>query len=150
MKRNLLYGLVGIIVGAIAVWACGYHSYAQGGGTVGTVGITWLGPVTPGNLISVANVNQVQDGNMKPDLTGTTASFGGGALLLGQCVSGTATVTGATTSMAASVSQAGGTDIGAGLTIEAWVSSANTVTVRRCALLSITPTSQAYNVRVHQ
>ena len=83
-------------------------------------------------------------------LAGTTGSIGGGALAAGVCTTGTATVTGATTSMAVAVSPA--SDPGTGFTWTAWVSSANTVTARVCNVsgASATPTAVAYNVRAIQ
>lgn len=85
---------------------------------------------------------------LNPVLTGTTANIGGSLLLLGGCATGTATVSGATTSMTASTSPAATQP--AGVQWQAAVTSANTVTVYVCALLSITPPSSAYNVRVLQ
>jgi hypothetical protein len=86
-------------------------------------------------------------------LSGTTSSIGGGALLAGACATGTAIVTGATTSMAVSVSPAGGVDPtnGAvlGVSWNARVSAANTVTVSVCSPIAGTPAAAAYNVRVN-
>lgn len=85
-------------------------------------------------------------------LSGTTASIGGGALIPGACVAGTATVTGATTSMASVASPAADPDstLSTGIAIYSFVSSSNTVTVRICAIVAVTPTAVAYNVRVLQ
>jgi hypothetical protein len=81
-------------------------------------------------------------------LAGTTASIGGSLLAAGGCTSGTVTVTGATTAMVA-VSDPN-TYPGDGLNWSAQVTSANTVTVRVCAVLALTPTASTYNVRVLQ
>jgi hypothetical protein len=86
--------------------------------------------------------------NVKAVLSGTTASIGGGALLAGGCSTGTVTVTGATTSMAVVASPT--TSPGAGAYWQAYVSSANTVTVGVCATIALTPTASTYNVRVLQ
>jgi hypothetical protein len=82
--------------------------------------------------------------------SGTTSSIGGGSLTAGACTSGTASVTGATTSMVADTSPAA--DPGAGFTWNAFVSSGGTVTVRVCNVsgATATPTAAAYNVRVIQ
>jgi len=83
-------------------------------------------------------------------LTGTTGSVGGSALAAGACTTGTASVTGTTTSMAVAVSPA--SDPGTGFTWTAWVSAAGTVTARVCNVsgASATPTAVAYNVRAIQ
>lgn len=78
----------------------------------------------------------------------TTASIGGGALLAGACTSGTVVVTGATTGMV--VGAAPVTYPGDGTVWFGYVSSADTVTVKVCAILALTPTSSAYNVTVFQ
>ncbi len=77
-------------------------------------------------------------------ITGTSASIGGGALIAGQCATGTATVTGALTSMVASASP--NTYPGAGFVWAAQVTSADTATVYVCAQAAGTPTSSTYNV----
>ena len=81
-------------------------------------------------------------------LTGITGSIGGGLLSVGSCATGTATVTGATVGMVAMANPA--TYQGDGVQFQAYVSAANTVTVKACALLLITPTATTYNVRVIQ
>jgi hypothetical protein len=78
--------------------------------------------------------------------TGTTGSIGGGALLAAQCASATVTVNGATTAMAADATP--NTYPGDGCVWNAQVTSANTVTVKVCAIVAITPTASTYNVRV--
>jgi hypothetical protein len=60
--------------------------------------------------------------------------------------SGTATVTGATTGMAVIATPV--TYPGDGAIWKAYVSSADTVTVKVCGLTIVTPTASAYNVRV--
>jgi hypothetical protein len=79
-------------------------------------------------------------------LIGTTGSIGGSALAAGACSSGTSTVTGATTGMAVAL----GTYPGDGFYAQGYVSAANTVTVKVCAVVSGTPAAQTYSVRVMQ
>jgi hypothetical protein len=108
------------------------------------------GTFTSGNLRSTdANGNEV-DAGVKPYLTGTTGSIGGSALTAGNCSTGTATVTGATTSMAVVATPV--TYPGAAFTWGAYVSASNTVSVAVCTNLAAggTPTASAYNVRVVQ
>lgn len=84
----------------------------------------------------------------KVDLVGTTSAIGGGLLGVGSCTSGTATVTGATVGMAAVSSPT--TYPGDGAQWQTYVSAPNTVTVKVCALILLTPVSTTYNVRVIQ
>ncbi len=81
-------------------------------------------------------------------LSGTTGSIGGGLLTVGTCASGTATVTGATTAMAVASSPV--TYPGDGNYWVAYVSTADTVTVKVCATATLTPSASNYNVRVVQ
>lgn len=104
-------------------------------------------------LSNNANAQGVSiSGTSLPTLSGTTASIGGSLLLAGACAAGTATVAGATTSMAATASPSSDPDssLSTGAAIYAFVSSSNTVTVRICAIVSVTPASTTYNVRVIQ
>ena len=84
---------------------------------------------------------------IKTVLTGTTGTISG-ALTLSTCDSGTAAVTGATTSM--SVVATPVTYPGDGVVWNGYVSAAGTVTVKECGLGIITPVATAYNVRVLQ
>ncbi len=81
-------------------------------------------------------------------LAGATPSLGGASLAAGACTSGTVTVSGATTSMSAAASPSA--DPGASFLWLAFVSAANTVTVRVCNFTSAaaTPAASVYNVRV--
>lgn len=99
-------------------------------------------------LLSSRADAQISGGGSPVNLSGLTASLGGGALLAGACTSGTVTVTGATTSMPAVTSP--NTYPGDGIVWDAQVTSANTVTVKVCAILGLTPTASTYNVRVIQ
>ena len=81
--------------------------------------------------------------------TGTTGSIGGGALLVNNCATGTATVTGVTSAQVITVTPV--TDPN-GATAQnydwyGYMSAANTVTVKVCALVAGTPGASAYNVR---
>jgi len=85
-------------------------------------------------------------------LGGTTASIGGGALALNQCATGTATVTGATTGMHVYGITPAADPNGSTAQNYDWygtVTSANTVTVKVCALVAGTPAATTYGVLVY-
>lgn len=117
-------------------------------GAQGQQGIPGIGTTgAPGT--NGTNGSNGTDGAAGPAaLTGTTSAIGGGLLLAAGCTSGMATVTGATTAMTAAASPV--TYPGDGAQYQAYVSSANTVTVKVCALLALTPVSSVYRVRVIQ
>lgn len=97
------------------------------------------------------NVTLPTSGTLAAMLSGITGSIGGGLLAAGGCSSGTVTITGATTSMAAIASPSAdpqGGSLNIGLSIYAYVSAANVVTVRVCALVASTPVATTYNVKV--
>ena len=108
------------------------------------------------DLAEISSTHYVCNGAMGPGgsgspLSGTTASIGGAALANDACASGTAAVPGATTSMVAEASPV--TYPGNGFVWYAYVSAANTVTVRVCNLFgtnNAVPAASAYNVRVLQ
>lgn len=82
-----------------------------------------------------------------PILSGTTVSFGGDVLIIGgSCVSQTVTITGVASGMAVVATPT--VSPGDGLFWYGYVSSANTVIVKLCAVVSVLPTSTTYNVRV--
>ncbi|HMG84948.1 MAG TPA: hypothetical protein VK574_04365 [Terracidiphilus sp.] len=83
-------------------------------------------------------------------LSGTTGPIGGSALAAGACATGTVSIRGATASMVAAVSPAGGTSPGTGYVWEAQVTNSGTVTVSVCAIAAGSPTRTTYNVRVIQ
>lgn len=83
-----------------------------------------------------------------PILSGTTGSIGGSPLLLGACTSGTASVSGAAVGMVTTATPS--TYPGDGVQWQSYVSSSNTVTVKVCGILAITPGASIYNVRVIQ
>ncbi|QNI33815.1 hypothetical protein H7849_07830 [Alloacidobacterium dinghuense] len=79
-------------------------------------------------------------------ISGTTAAIGGAPLQSGQCTSGVARLSGVANSMVASASPV--SDPGDGFIWQAFVSAANIVTVKVCAIDKGTPKPVAYNVRV--
>jgi hypothetical protein len=93
------------------------------------------------------NTNYFADCSYLP-LSGVTSSIGGSLLTIGTCSSGTVTITGATVGM--TVTATPSTYPGDGNYWYGYVSSSNTVTVKVCAVATLTPTSSVYNVRVVQ
>jgi len=81
-------------------------------------------------------------------LTGTSGSLGGSAMTAGQTVTINVTVTGATVGMVPVVSPE--TYPGDGFVWDAYVSAADTVTVRLTCVAAGTPTASLYDVRVIQ
>lgn len=79
-------------------------------------------------------------------LAATSASLGGGLLTAGTCASNTTTVSGATTAMVALTDPV--TYPGDGSIYDAYVSAANVVTVKVCAIVTVTPSASTYNIRV--
>lgn len=160
-------GLANIPPGVISCWNQASQGEAdffdQGDGGSGPFGFnfysgtgspTFLGSITTSGLrwgggSYIASSNNVAMTAQMP-LSGTTASIGGSALAAGTCTTGTAAVANSTTAMAVAVSPAA--DPGTGFAWEGWVSAAGTVTVRLCNITagSLTPTAEAYNVRVVQ
>lgn len=116
--------------------------------------VTQNGAITAGHEATWNASGVIQDSGQVPalpTLSGTTGSIGGGLLSAGSCATGTATVSGATTSMVAVAQPSDGTNIqGVGVNVSAVVTSSNTVTVSVCALLIVTPAAKTYNVRVLQ
>lgn len=90
----------------------------------------------------------ISGGTGLPALIGTSGSIGGGLLTIATCASGNISVTGATTGMAVAASPVAYP--GDGILWLGYVSSAGTVTVKVCALGTLTPTSTTYNIRVSQ
>lgn len=79
-------------------------------------------------------------------LSNDTGSIGGGLLTTGSCTSGTTTIQGATVGNVAIANP--DTYPGDGTIWLAYVSSANIVTVKECAIVSVTPSASVYHVRV--
>src|SRR5882672_3823661 len=102
---------------------------------------------TASGLLSVCKATDTLVTVMVPPLRGTTGTITGTLLALGACNTGTATVTGATTAMQATASPV--SDPGSTVVWHAWVSSANTVTVKECELVLGTPNNTAFNVVVN-
>lgn len=98
--------------------------------------------------VAVSGSNVISSSCGAAPLTGTTGNIGGGLLAAGACASGTVTITGATVGMVAVANPTA--NPGSGVQWQAYVSSANTVTVQACVLLLLTPTATTYNVRVIQ
>ncbi len=143
-------GQVPVSSGAANVFPYNTAKALAGSGTGITTGPT---SSTAGDLVTFSGTTgQIQDSGKLltaiTPLTGTTGSIGGSALTAGTCTSGTATVTGATTSMAVIATPA--TYPGDGADWLPYVSAAGTVTVKVCNSTtgSLTPTASTYNVRV--
>lgn len=98
-----------------------------------------------------ANVPAAVSGASSPNAAfeqpGTTASIGGSALAAGACTTGTATMTGLTSTMTLVASPAA--NPGTGYSVRAYFTNATTATVELCNITtaSQTPTSTTYNVR---
>jgi hypothetical protein len=144
------------VVASNAVKLNGSQSLTGVQGTTGTKIAAATGSFTSGNLRSTdANGNSVDSGLAVSGvqaklLSGTSSRIGGSALTAGTCASTTVTVAGAATSM--SVLATPTTYPGDAFDWKAYVSSANTVTIKVCTNLAAggTPTSSTYNVRVIQ
>jgi hypothetical protein len=121
-------------------------------GTFSAINDTGLTASLPVFTDGSKNLTSTAPAGYSAVLSGTTGSIGGSLMTAGSCVAGTATVTGATSSMVATTSPSGDPDstLSTGVSFYAFVSSANTVTVRLCALVAVTPAAQTYNVRVLQ
>jgi len=94
------------------------------------------------------NSSNTSNLNTSPILTGTTGTITPGVLLAGACGSGTATVTGVTTGMSITVTPV--SYPGDGVTWFGYRSGTDQVTVKVCAIVGLTPSATAYNVRVAQ
>lgn len=98
-----------------------------------------------GASTTALNVNGL---SVKPVLTATSTSLGGGLLTVGTCSTVTSSVPGATTQMVCNPSPQ--TYPGDGNFWECYVSSVNVVTTKICATATLTPTASLYNIRVNQ
>lgn len=128
----------------------------------GTLSCQVAGSAVPGCVTPDTNSTHYLDGSgnwstpagaAPVPLRATSSAIGGGSLSAGGCTSGSVTVTGATTSMVATASPTANPlpDSSHGLSIFAFVSGANTVTVEVCAIVSsTTPVSTTYAVQVNQ
>lgn len=80
-------------------------------------------------------------------LRGTSNPLGGSLLVLGGCSTATGSLVGVTVNTVLNASPATTTTLSAGLSApDVWMSATDTVTVRRCALLTITPVAVPYNI----
>lgn len=131
-------------LGGVESLAVVSHQFMTG---ISTSGVPSQAQPAFSDISGTATAGQMPSG-VNPVLSGTSGSIGGGALLAGACATGTLTVTGATTSMIALTDP--NTYPGDGAYWDAYVSSANTVTVKVCAVIALTPTASTYNVRVIQ
>ena len=117
--------------------------------TCSTCAIGWRNNANNGDVLLGKNTSDQLTfaGNVVPSaLNATSASLGGSALLAGQCSSNTTTVTGATTAMVCLTDPT--TYPGDGAFWDCTVTSANTVTTKVCAVVSLTPTASTYNIKV--
>lgn len=104
-------------------------------------------------LLTVIGIRNVMAGiSLPPQFTSYTntllpanVTMGGSLLLLGTCQQQDVTVTGATMGMAVAVNPI--TDPGAGAIWFGFVKSVNTVTVKICALIAVTPANVTYQIR---
>lgn len=117
-------------------------------GTVATIGnltVTSSINVSGTSTLATTTVNGVP---VHGYFTTSTASLGGGLLTAGTCTAAdTQTISGITTNMIATCS-ASGTDPGDGTFCRSWVSSANIVSTKVCAILTLTPTAAVYNLAI--
>ncbi|WP_154641198.1 beta strand repeat-containing protein [Burkholderia cenocepacia] len=126
----------------------GNFAVVNNANTAAILSLTDAGALTTTGVVNGQGGIQSNGVTINPVLTGTTASIGGSSLAAGACTSGTASISGSTTSMAVAASPV--TYPGDGFWWEGYVSAAGTVTVKVCAGAAGTPTASAYNVRVLQ
>lgn len=114
--------------------------------------VTQNGSITAGHMATWNASNVIQDAGAAPPtnpLSGTSTTQTPGLLLAGACNNFTVNVPGATTSQTVTgISAIGGIDVGVGVTLTGAVTSANTVTVHECALVSATPVGAQFRVVV--
>ncbi len=117
----------------------------------GSINNTAIGQTTPaaGSFTSLSAASLSLNGSpLLPVLSGTSGSIGGGLLVAGACSQGSVTISGASVGMA--VVATPNTYPGDASAWKAYVSAANTVIVKVCALIAVTPSASTYNVRVIQ
>jgi hypothetical protein len=115
-------------------------------GTTGAKLLACTGNFSSGHVVTTDANGNCADGGSAPPLSGVSGAIGGSPLAAGACAAGTASVSGAATSMGAQATPAAYP--GDGFTWVAFVSAANTVTVKVCAIAGGTPAASSYNVRV--
>lgn len=103
---------------------------------------------TSATTTNFATTNFLLNGlSVSPVIATTTASLGGGLLTAGSCASVQATTTQTiTTAMGVVVTPT--TYPGDGTNWDAFIGPNNTVTVKVCGLVTVTPTVTTYNVRI--
>lgn len=142
---SVIYENCGI---ACSNWTSLHYLFGLQGATQ-TNGITYI-PATDTIGIVAKNFN-LNGTNVNLPLLGTTASIGGSALAVGASATGTATITGATTSMVCTAQPSDGTNMwSSSFVVGCTVTAANTATVNVMAIVAGTPTAKTYNVRVIQ
>lgn len=106
------------------------------------------GTLTVGNLPKIDASSNLVDSGVGIPISATTGVITPGSLAAGACASTTVSISGATTSMVAATSPS--IYPGDGSFWLAYVSAANTVTVKVCASVSMSPGASTYNVRLLQ
>lgn len=133
-------GSAGSFKGNVTLAAGNIDRLLLTGSSASDAGVRLVG-YTAGGVLSVDT-----SGNVLAGGTGTTPSIGGGALIAGACASDVVTITGAATTMVANASPV--TYPGDGAYWMAYISASNTVTVKVCAAVALTPTASTYRVRL--
>lgn len=100
---------------------------------------------TTGN-VSLTAPTYVGTAQVKGVYTATSASLGGSLLTIGTCASVTSSVANVTNSMTCNATPA--TYPGDGNYWYCYISSANVVTTKVCAVATLTPTASLYNLRI--
>ena len=120
----------------------------SGGSGAGLTATETFGAANALSLNPSGGAVSINGVTVKPNLSGTTGSIGGSALVAGACSASTVSVSAATTSMAVDVSPA--SYPGDGVFWHGYVSAVGVVTVKVCASVAETPVASTYNVRVLQ
>ncbi len=136
----------GISMGGHTILASGLLGHAGNGNYLQTGDNTG----TSGTIAVYGTGSVLTSSGALPQLSGVTGSIGGSALTVGQCATGTASISGANGGVGyVSVAQpSNGNDPGPGMYWKAFISSSNVVTVNVCAAVAGTPTATTYYVKV--
>lgn len=111
-----------------------------------------FGSTTPGDFsgtVKTTNYLDANGHNLYANLSATTGSLGGSALVAGQCVTTTVTISGASVANNGIVVTPG-LDPGNGFFWSGYISGTNTITVKLCAAVAGTPTATTYVVKMMQ
>lgn len=131
------------IVSILILLICGLLLTAHGDSATVTEGMCPQGQAVNG----MSNTLLQCTGMPATVLRGTSNPLGGQLLLLGGCSTATGSLPGVTVNTSLNASPATTTTIAAGLSSpDVWMSATDTVTIRRCALLTITPAAVNYNI----